>query len=100
MCLRPPSALLNCPRVVPLSLPSDCLPLPPTLLLVRQSALTRLLRGSLQAQTKMVVVVHANPNPSQAAETRQTLEFGASVRAIELGKAAARVLPGPVGGRQ
>jgi kinesin family protein C2/C3 len=57
-----------------------------------ESALTQMLRGSLQAQTKMVMLVHVNPNPTLAAEARQTLEFGAGVRSIELGEARARAV--------
>lgn len=57
------------------------------------SALTQLLKGSLQAQTKMVMLVHVNPAPHLALETAATLEFGASVRDVELGKATRRALP-------
>ncbi|KAJ1635055.1 P-loop containing nucleoside triphosphate hydrolase protein [Pavlovales sp. CCMP2436] len=63
---------------------------PPDQIDYGDSALTQLLQGSLQAQTKMVMLIHVNPSPSLAAEARQTLEFGASVRDIELGEARAR----------
>lgn len=63
---------------------------PPDQIDYGQSALTRMLKSSLMAQTKMVMLVHANPAPHLAAETAETLRFGASVRAIELGKATAR----------
>jgi hypothetical protein len=53
-------------------------------------ALTRLLRSSLCATTKMVMLVHVNPAPHCAAEALQTLEFAQSVRDVELGKATAR----------
>ncbi|KAF0040787.1 hypothetical protein F2P81_006685 [Scophthalmus maximus] len=59
----------------------------------RNSKLTHLLQPSLSGDAKCCVFVNVSPDVTDAAETLSTLQFGAAIRQVSLGKATRNVAP-------
>lgn len=59
----------------------------------RNSKLTMLLKDSLQGSSKVLMIVQVSPCQSDIGETLNSLQFGARVRTVELGKAKRNPVP-------
>ncbi|XP_066543201.1 kinesin-like protein klp-3 [Amia ocellicauda] len=60
----------------------------------RNSKLTRLLQPSLSGDAKACVFLNVSPDMNNLAETLSTLQFGSSIRQVELGRATQHTSPG------